>query len=70
MAGPEFEIEISAAGQVRVTVRGAPGKECLKYADLLGEIVGREQQRQLTAEYYAPDGQVRIDTHVEGRVTR
>ena len=64
MKRPEFEIVIGPDGKVTLTVKGAPGKQCLAYADLVKEIVGREDQRQLTAEFYAPGGQVRIDTHV------
>lgn len=64
MTRPEFEIVIGADGKVTVTVHGARGKKCLEYADLVRDIVGREEQRRLTAEYYAPDGQVRIDAQV------
>lgn len=67
MEHPELEIVISKTGKVTLTVSGAKGRRCLEYADLVKEIVGHEEQRQLTSEYYAPDGQVRIDTHVQNR---
>lgn len=65
MDRPEFEITISKAGQVTVEVKGVKGPRCLDYADLIREIVGREEGRRLTSEYYAPDGKVRIDARVK-----
>jgi len=64
MDRPEFIITISKTGQVTVEVKGVKGSRCLQYADLIKEIVGQEDSRQLTNEYYAQDGQVRIDTRV------
>lgn len=64
MERPEFEIIISKTGKVTVEVKGVKGQRCLHYADLIKEIVGREEQRKLTAEFYAPDGQVRIHRQV------
>jgi hypothetical protein len=67
MEHAELEITISKAGQVLVEIKGAKGPRCLKYAELLQEIVGREVQRRLTREYYEPDSQVRIDLDVRDR---
>ncbi len=64
MSQVEMEIVISRTGQVTVEIQGAKGPRCLKYAELVRELVGREQQRQLTREYYEPDTDVRIDTEV------
>lgn len=52
MDQPEFEIEIRPDGHVKVLVKGVSGQQCLSYADLLAEIIGRENSRELTAEYY------------------
>ena len=60
MQRPEFEIVINKTGQVTATVMGVKGARCLEYAELLKQIVGHEERRELTAEYYVPDGQVRI----------
>jgi hypothetical protein len=60
MEQPEFEITIAPDGKVRVHVTGVSGERCLEYADMIREIVGREESRDLTREYYAPDGSVRI----------
>ena len=38
----------------------------MEYAELLKEIVGHEEERHLTAEYYAPDTEVRIDVQAKG----
>lgn len=67
MDHPELEITISKNGQVMVEIKGAKGPRCLKVAELLQEIVGREVQRRLTHEYYEPERQVRIETEVQQR---
>jgi hypothetical protein len=64
MARPEFEIIIGKTGKVTVEIKGVKGPRCIEYADLLKEIVGREEGRHLTADYYAPDTEVRIDSKV------
>jgi len=65
MRKPEFEIIISKTGKVTVEVKGVKGPRCLEYADLIKEIVGREEERQLTTDYYAPDADVRIDVQAK-----
>ena len=52
MAQEELEIEIGPSGKVTVRTKGVKGPACMDYADLLAQIVGREEQRQTTAEYY------------------
>ena len=66
MSKPQFDITIGPDGQVRVKVSGASGDECIELTDMLRDIVGIEESRELTGEYYGPGGQVRIDTNVEG----
>lgn len=66
MNKPEFEIVISKTGKVTVEVKGVKGPRCLEYAEVIKEIVGHEESRQLTADYYAPDIEVRIDAHARG----
>lgn len=68
MATPEFDITIGKDGQVKVRISGSGGEECMKLADLLQEIVGREESREKTTEYYGPPSQVRIDTGVNQQV--
>ncbi len=69
MSQPEFDIKIGKDGKIRVTVSGAAGAECLELSDMLREIIGREESRRLTPEYYGPEGSVRIDTTVGQRTT-
>jgi hypothetical protein len=57
----DLEIEIGRDGRVKVKISGAKGKSCLEYAKFLQEIVGKLQKQELTAEYYEPEEQVRID---------
>jgi hypothetical protein len=52
MAKEEIEIEISPSGKVTARTIGIKGSRCLDVADLLARIVGREESRTLTSEYY------------------
>lgn len=52
MAQEELEIEIDPSGKVTVRTRGIKGPACMDYADLMARIVGREESRQTTAEFY------------------
>ena len=52
MAKEELEIEISPSGKVTARTIGIKGPRCLDLADLLARIVGREESRTLTNEYY------------------
>lgn len=69
MERPEFDIVIGKNGQVTVEVKGVKGPRCLDYADLIREIVGHEEQRKLTVEYYAKDSKVRIDAQAHDRLS-
>lgn len=57
----DLEIEIGKDGRVRVKTSGAKGKSCLEYIRLVERIVGKAQSQELTAEFYEPDSQVKID---------
>jgi len=48
----ELEIEITADGEVKITVKGAPGGECLELTRALEEALGVVTDRQMTSEYY------------------
>jgi hypothetical protein len=65
MAGPQFDITIGKDGQIKIKVHGVSGKECLKVTDMLREIVGKENERKLTNEYYG-GGVVQYDNQVHG----
>jgi DUF2997 family protein len=64
----ELEIEIGADGKVIVRTIGIKGTRCLDIAEAVARIVGREESRQLTDEYYEND--LQIQTHVEQKVRR
>ncbi|HET6247477.1 MAG TPA: DUF2997 domain-containing protein [Tepidisphaeraceae bacterium] len=55
MADEELEIEIDATGKVTMRTKGIKGPACMDYADLIAQIVGREENRQTTSEYYETD---------------
>jgi hypothetical protein len=62
MAREELEIEISPEGKVTIKTIGIKGPRCLEIGEALAEMIGREEHRQLTAEYYESE------QHVEGRI--
>lgn len=68
MAQPEFDITIGKDGKLTVQVKGSHGKECLALADLVREIIGKEDSRQLTAEYYG-EQEVRMNVQVRSKRT-
>jgi hypothetical protein len=62
MAEKEIEIEISPSGKVTARTKGYKGSSCLDVADLLAQIIGRVDSRELTSEYYE------VETIVKPRV--
>jgi hypothetical protein len=52
MADEEIEIEIAPDGKVTVLTHGIKGPVCMEYADLFARLLGREEHREKTAEYY------------------
>jgi hypothetical protein len=68
MAQEELEIEIAADGKVTVRTKGIKGPACMEYADLMARIVGREETRETTAEFYE-SGHVDARTRVNVRNT-
>ncbi|MBY0262027.1 MAG: DUF2997 domain-containing protein [Phycisphaerales bacterium] len=68
MSTPKFDITIDKNGQVKIKVHGVSGKECLQITDMLKEIIGREESRQLTSEYYGSPGHVRTSASTQNDV--
>jgi hypothetical protein len=67
MANEEFEIEISPSGKVTVRTIGIKGPQCLDYAEMFAQILGREESRELTSEYYEASTEVRRHIDVRHR---
>jgi hypothetical protein len=67
MAREELEIEISPSGKVTARTIGIKGPRCLDLAELLARIVGREESRELTSEYYEAAEQVQEHIDVKQR---
>jgi hypothetical protein len=67
MPKEELEIEISPSGKVTARTIGIKGPRCLELADLLARIVGQEESRQLTSEYYEAEEQVQQRVDVKQR---
>ncbi|MEX0611463.1 MAG: DUF2997 domain-containing protein [Pirellulales bacterium] len=68
MAQEELEISIDAQGRVTVRTIGIKGSRCLDYAELVAQILGREESRELTNEYY--EAQQTTQSHVDVKRTR
>lgn len=67
MAIPEFDVTIGKDGKLRVEVKGSQGKACMELADLVREIIGKEDGREITSEYYNGPEQVRMNVNVKNR---
>jgi hypothetical protein len=67
MAQEEIEIEISPSGKVTARTKGYKGASCLDIADVLAQIIGREESRELTSEYYEIETTVKRHTEVKQR---
>ena len=48
----ELEIEISADGKVTVRTNGIKGPACMDLADAFVQLLGVEEERIKTSEYY------------------
>ncbi|MFN3200540.1 MAG: DUF2997 domain-containing protein [Bradymonadia bacterium] len=48
----EIEFEITPDGEIKLTVKGASGGECLEITKALEEELGLVVDRQMTSEYY------------------
>ena len=65
MAREEIEIEIGPSGKVTARTIGIKGSKCIDVADMLVRIIGREESRELTSEFY--EAQQEVDQQVEVR---
>ncbi len=70
MAQEEIEIEISPSGKVTVRTLGIKGKRCLDVAEALARVVGREESRELTSEYYEAEVHQRSQDQIHLRQRR
>lgn len=68
MDGEELEIVIAPDGKVTVRTLGIKGPRCLDVAEALALLIGREESRQLTDEYYEAEIQSHARAHQEQRV--
>lgn len=63
MPKEELEIEIAPDGKVTVRTIGIKGPRCLDVAEALARVLGTEEERQLTTEYY--ETEQHVDSHVD-----
>lgn len=62
----EIEITITPEGKVVARTRGMKGSSCLAAAELLQQLVGPMESKELTSEYY--ELQVRTQAGLETRL--
>lgn len=60
----ELEIVIAPNGDVQVHVKGAKGKQCMKYLEALSTI-GRVKEQKVTSEYYEPGPIVQLSEQTQ-----
>ena len=48
----EFIIDISNDGEIKLETRGFQGKNCIKEAKFIKDVLGRETAQQLTPVYW------------------
>ncbi len=66
----EFEIQIDSSGRVTVQTKGAKGQACHDWADIFVQILGRQESRLLTGEFYeSADEQARRQVDAKNRRT-
>ena len=65
----EEEIQIESSPEGRVTVRtiGIKGPRCLECAEMVARIVGQEESRELTSEYYEGHTQTHDQVDIKQR---
>ena len=61
----EFNITISADGNVELHVKGYKGKGCMEAMKMFEQIVGELKSEQKTAEFYEPEELVQY--HIDQR---
>ena len=64
MAKEEFEIEISPDGKVTVRTIGIKGERCLDVAEKITKLIGREEEKTLTSEYYEEEQTIHEHTRI------
>lgn len=65
----EIDVTIGKDGKLHVHVKGAKGSQCLELADFIRDLMGKEDSRQLTSEYYEQEGSVRMNVQVRNKRT-
>jgi len=68
MNNEELEIVISPTGQITVKTKGIKGKACLDVTNAIVALLGRESSRELTAEFY--ENQVEVRSEVQQKLSR
>ena len=66
----QLEIHIDSRGRGTVQTKGAKGQACHDWADIFVQILGRQESRLLTGEFYeSADEQARRQVDAKNRRT-
>ncbi|MFM7517399.1 MAG: DUF2997 domain-containing protein [Pirellula sp.] len=65
MSQEEIEIEVDKHGRVTIRTLGIKGKRCLDVAEALADIIGKEQERTITSEFY--ESEIHVQNRIEIR---
>lgn len=65
MQPEELEITIGADGKVTVRTEGIKGPRCIEVAEAIALLLGRQESRQLTDEYYEAEVRTGTRSHRE-----
>ena len=59
----EIVIDVSNDGEIRIETKGFKGKGCIREAQFLKDVLGRETARTLTPTYWQ-ENQVRVKKYL------
>ena len=52
----EIVIDVSDEGEIRIETRGFSGKSCIKESQFIKDVLGKENERELTPTYWQKAG--------------
>ena len=65
MGQEEFEIEVDRFGKVTIRTIGIKGPRCVDAAEVLAKIIGNQDSKVLTQEYY--EEELNNQSHIDVR---
>ena len=66
MQQKKVTITVGSNGKMTIETHGMVGDECTKATAMLESKLGKVEDRQLKAEYYAGDGGIKVKEELKG----